>query len=124
LLAGIGSPVFLDGDLGLGAVVHDAGGAGLQAHQGADGLAGAGLRPGLQQPSEQDQGQDDADGLEVDLSHVPGQQARGEGDQQAVAVGRTRTEGDQGVHIGGAVAQGQPARHMDRPAGVEHHRRD
>ena len=41
----------------------------------ADRLAGAGLGPGLEQPAEQDQGEDHADRFEVHLAHVGGQQA-------------------------------------------------
>ena len=52
-------------DLGLGPVADDAGGAGLQAQQLADGLAGAGLGPGLDQPAEHDQRQDHPGGLEI-----------------------------------------------------------
>ena len=66
----------LDGNLGLDAVADDAGGAGLQAEQGADRLAGAGLRPRLQQPAEQDEGEDDADGLEVHVTDLGRQQTR------------------------------------------------
>ena len=91
----------LDGDLGLGAVAHDAGGAGLQAEQGADRLAGAGLGAGFEEPAEQDQGEDHADGFEVHLAHLGRQQARGDGDEQAVAVGGDRAQGDEAVHVGG-----------------------
>ena len=83
----------LDRDLGLGAVADDPGGAGLQAEQRADGLAGAGLGPGLEQPAEQDQREDDPDGLEVHLAHVGRQQPGRDGDQQAVAVGGGRCRG-------------------------------
>ena len=114
----------LDRDLGLGAVAQDAGGAGLQTEQRADGLAGAGLGPRFQQPAEQDQGDDDADGLEVHVPHVGRQQPGRDGDEQAVAVRGGGAQGDEAVHVGGAVPQGQPAGAVDRPAGVEHHRRD
>ena len=81
----------LDRDLGLGAVADDPGGAGLQAEQLADGLAGAGLGPGLEQPAEQDQREDHPDRLEVDLrARRPGSSAGRDGDQQAVAVGGRR----------------------------------
>ena len=46
----------LDGQVGFGAAADHPGGPGTQAQQGPDGLSGAGLGPGLQQPTHQDQG--------------------------------------------------------------------
>ena len=60
----------LDRDLHLAAVADDAGGLRLQADELADRLAGAGLGPRLEQAAEQDQGEDDADGLVVDVAQV------------------------------------------------------
>ena len=114
----------LDGNLGLGAVADHAGGAGLQAEQGADRLAGAGLGSGLQQAAEQDQGDDDADGFEVHVTDLGRQQPGSDGDQQAVTVGGGRAERDQLIHLRAPVGQSQPADAVDRPAGVEHHRCD
>ena len=129
LLAGAHDHLVADGHvlhryLDLGAVAQHPGGARLQAEQRPDRLPGARLGPCLQQPAEQDQGQDDPDGLEVDLPHVGRDQAWDEGDQQAVPVGGAGAQRDQAVHVRAAVGQGQPAGAVDRPAGVEHHRCD
>ena len=58
------------GDLELAAVADHPRGPRLQADQLADRLAGPGLGARLEQPAEQDQGEDDADRLEVDLAQL------------------------------------------------------
>ena len=49
------------------AIPHHPGGLRLQADECADGLGGASLGDGFQQPSQHDQSDDDAHGLVVDL---------------------------------------------------------
>ena len=67
-----------DRDLGLHALADHAGGAWLQPDQGANRLTGASLGPGLQQTAEEDQGEDDANGLEVHPAGFSRQDARQE----------------------------------------------
>ena len=93
----------LDGHVALHLVAHDPGGARLQANQGADRLPSSGLGLGLDQPAEQDQRDDHPDRLVVHLLHLGGQQAGGEGGHQAVAERGRGTDGDQRVHVRGAV---------------------
>ena len=78
----------------------------------------------LQQASEQDQRDDDADGLEVDLLNVLRQQGRRHRHYDAEAECRDGSKGDEAVHLGGSMRQGQPSGPVDRPPRVEHDRRD
>ena len=114
----------LDRDLDFLSVADDAGRLRLQADELADGLAGAGLRARLEQAAEEDEREDDADRLVVDLAEVLREGIGRDGHDQAVGERRDRAERDQRVHVGRAVAQGEPAGAMDRPARVDHHRRD
>jgi hypothetical protein len=113
-----------DVDIGFVAVADDACRPGLQADQAADGFSGAGFRSRLKQPAEDDQRDDDADGLEVQLADIGREQGREDGHHHAVAVGGDRAQGDQGVHLSGAVGQCQPAGAVDRPPRVGKHRSD
>ena len=52
---------------------------GLQRHEAADGFAGAALGAGLERAAEQDEGDDDGGGFEIDVGRAFGQQAGREG---------------------------------------------
>ncbi len=88
---------------GLGAVAHHPGRRGLQTDELADRLPRASLGPRLEQASQQDQREDHADRLEVDLAHVAGEQAGRHGDDQALAIGGDRPQRIEAVHVGAGV---------------------
>ena len=114
----------LDRDLALFAIADDAGGLGLQPDELADRLAGAGLGARLEQSAEEDQRQDHADGLVVDLLELLGDGIGRDRDEEAVAERRAGAERDERVHVGAAVAEDEPAGAVDRPSRVEHDGRD
>ncbi|MNE00361.1 hypothetical protein D3C80_927690 [compost metagenome] len=88
------------------AVAHDAGGLGLHRHQAADGLAGLTLGAGLDPAPDQDQGDDDGGGFEIDVGRAGGQQAGGEGGDRREGPGGARAQHHQGVHVRRAAQQG------------------
>ncbi len=108
----------LDRDFEFLAASHDARRFRAQAHQTPDGVARPAARSGLQQLAQDDQGDDDGGGLEV---QVAARQA--EDDRHGVEVGGRRAHGDQHVHVGGAVAQRLEGAAVVLAAGVELDRR-
>ena len=101
----------------LRAVADHASGPDLQSDERADRFAGAGLRPRFEQTAEEDQRDDHADGLVVDVAQRQGQHVRRERDDEAVGERRGRSERDERVHLRRAVAERDPAGAVDRPAG-------
>ncbi|MBM2844369.1 MAG: hypothetical protein HW404_2206, partial [Anaerolineales bacterium] len=108
----------LDRDFEFLAVSNDARRFRAQAHQTPDGVARPAARPGLQQLAQDDQGDDDGGGLEVQVAA-----RQTEHDRHGVEVGGRRAHGDQHVHVGGAVAQSLEGAAVVLAAGVELDRR-
>ena len=111
------------------AVAHDPRQGGPKTDEPSDGFRGAAARSGLQEPTQQDQGNDDGRSVEIDLSldAVVGQHTRGELVQQhhssAVHIGDGGAHGDEGVHVGSAVPEGAESGIVEIGAGPELHRR-
>ncbi len=80
----------------------------LQADQFADGGGGAVLRPLLQQPSDQDEGDDHRRRFEIQMGLQPlrGPHLREQEIEDAEQIGNGHRQGHERVHIGAAVAQG------------------
>ena len=107
------------------AVAHDARGPGAQADQALDGGGGASLRLRFEIASEQNEGDDDGSGVEVDsgLDVRRAEEARGKGGEHAIEISRAGADGDEGVHIGVEVAGAVPGAGVELPAGPELHGR-
>ena len=99
-----------DRHLALAVGPDDAGRAGPQAHEAADGVGRPALGPGFEHPAEEDEDDDDRRGVEIDLgldpgpAEEPGQDRR----RDAEEVGGRRPHGDERVHVGRAVPEGAP----------------
>ncbi len=112
-------------DIHLLAVAHDPRRPGLQADELLDGLGGLALGPGLEQAAQQDEGDDDGRGIEVDVGAAAagGEEAGEQDGRHAVEVGRRGAHGDEGVHVGGAVLERAPRPPVELPARPELDRR-
>jgi hypothetical protein len=99
----------VDVELQQDAVALDAGRAGLELEQRADGVAGAPLGRGLEVAPYEDERDDDGRRLVVDVHRAGRQQPGGEGGDERVAVGGARADHDERVHVGRAAQQGRPA---------------
>ena len=97
----------------------------LQAHELADGGRGVALGPLFQQPSQQDEGDDDAGRFEIDMGFhaAPRPEFREKEVEDAEQVGHERAVGHQCVHVGRPVAQLPPGVGVEISAEPEHHRR-
>ena len=126
----------LSGNLG---AVHQAGGARPEAGKGPYGVTGALLGPGLEPASQQDEGDDDRCGLEVDVGHTRAGGGHARHARHVVAgtvgVGSTegderhhrpsprcqRADGDEGVHGDGAVTEVHCGGTVEPGATPQHH---
>ena len=114
---------FLDGKVDLLAVTEHARGLGLQADQLLDGLGGAAFGLDLERQAENDE-------RDHDRRHVPeylGQlhareELRERNGHDRIEIGRTDADGDQRMHVGGAVLQRVPHAGKELRAGPDENR--
>jgi len=88
----------------------------LQIDQPADGVAGLALGPFFQPTPQQHEGDDAGGGLEIQMMAPPQQRDDG------MAIGGTSTDGDQRVHVGGAVTGQLDGAIEERPSRPQNHR--
>ena len=109
----------LDGDVGLFPATHDAGGLGRQTHERLDGVARAALCARLEQLAQQHEGDEQRARLVEDRLHL---QRRNERRRHAVEVRRRGTDGDERVHVAGALLQRAPRTLVEARSCDELHR--
>ena len=109
--------------LGLAVLREPSGMTGLQAHKRLNGGTGAALGAGLQPAANQDQGHDHRRRLEINRTHIGGQQRRDEGRHQGVDPRGPCPQRHKAVHIRRALAQGGQTQREKSPTGEEQHRR-
>ena len=99
-------------------------GCGLQPHQFADGLRGVVAGAGFEQASQQDEGNDDARRLEIDVGmNAPGFPESGkEHVRHAEKIGHSGASGHQRVHVGRAAAELPPGIDEKITPQYEYHR--
>jgi len=107
----------VDGDVGLGPVAQNAGGIGTQAHQRTDGRGGLAAGAPFQPFPEQDEGDQDGRGLEIQVMRV----TRDKPVPDRKPIGGGRAEGDQQVHVARQRAGGLPAGDVEAPAQPDLH---
>ena len=107
-------------------VAEHAGGSRREIDQAPDGVRGVAACPGLEEPPEQDQGDDRGCGVEVQgkggaVHPEPGrpEERRDDDRRDRVGVGGGSAHRDQGVHVRSPVAQCLPGADVERPAGPE-----
>ena len=99
----------LDRQVDLLAVAHHASGLGLQSDQLLDGLRRAPLGLDLEGEAEHDQGDDDRRHVPEYLCQLHArEQSRKRDRHDRIEIGRGDADGDQGVHVGGAMLQAVP----------------
>ena len=113
----------LDGNFHLLSVPDYVGRLGPQPHQLLDRLGSSSLGDGLEVAAEQDQGDDDAGGLEIGGRRALGKDIRGQKGGHRIEIGGTGAEHDEAVHAGVQVPHFGPAVAVENPPGVELHGR-
>ena len=98
---------------------------GLKSHQLADGLRGVVAGAGFEQASQQDEGDDDARCLEIDVGmDAPGLPESGEEHvRHAEKIGDSGASGHQRVHVGRTAAELPPGVDEEIASQHEYHRR-
>ena len=117
-------PDLLERDIRLLSVADNPGGFGGQTHQFADRFGGLSFGPGLQQTSQQNQGDNHGGAVEIDLGLQSARlkKIREKSGHRGIEVGRQGTYGDQGIHVGAAVSGRPPGPGDELLPGPELHR--
>ena len=121
----VAGPDFGDRDLVLPSVRRDADHrCGLKSHQLADGFRGVVAGAGFEQAPQQDEGDDDARRLEIDVGmNAPGFPESGkEHVRHAEKIGHSGASGHQRVHVGRAAAELPPGIDEKITPQYEYHR--
>ena len=108
----------LDGQFHFRAVAEDAGDGRLQVHEAANGCGGLSAGASFEHTSQQNQGDDGGSRFVVDLVRAA------QGFPEGVGKRRAGAQRDEGIHVGGAVAQGLEGSDIEGRAGIEQHRED
>ena len=102
----------LNGDILLGAVADDPGGLGPEPHEALDGRRGLALCLRLEEPAQDDQGNDQGGAVVIDVGRNAraGEHLGDESGQGGIGVGREGPDGNEGIHVRCPLPGG-----LDRP---------
>ena len=123
----IPNPYVFDGDVDFDTRAHNASARCLQLQQTANGGRRSAARLRLQEPAEQDQGDDGRGRFEVDRNLAGSRCPRidpagGDGRNQRIKERRSCTYRDQGVHVSRPPPQALPCRNKELSSRIEHYR--